>query len=451
MGFIRKKRLYLIILSALSFAQLNAQEGIEFGHDNFDEALNLAKDKEKLIFVDFYTDWCGPCKTMSKFVFTDNNVGAYFNQYFVSVKANAEKGSKEIAKKYNVDSYPTLIFLNTDGEVVLKKSGAVTIQKFLDYGKEAVSSALNNESLADFTTSYPARKDDQEFLLAYINKLLESNEPSGLIIDEWLNIQNTVKEDDVDMMEFLMDHSKDVLAGGKTEEVFYTNFDEYWDIATRAEEKKLIALKRSFVTNTWNYAIRTNNVEMFELAMDKWKALPKELQYEKPVNIKLVYYELKKDGEAYKELAGNYLDSAIKAESIEDMKRKDEADYIAFCKKHENDYSISAENNKEKVKVKRVNSLTKEIVRKGNVYLRFSDKKSDYKHLYKWISYGKKLMPDDYRMTNLEAMVKYKEGKIDDAISLKEKAASMIRQDDKRYLPQITDELRKMKKGELVI
>jgi thiol:disulfide interchange protein len=89
------------------------------------KAIEQATQEKKLIFVDIYTDWCLPCKMMDTDVFTDKNIIAFFEKHFVSLKVDAEKGNgPNLAYLYQVDSYPTLLFLDTKGRVLQKKVGA---------------------------------------------------------------------------------------------------------------------------------------------------------------------------------------------------------------------------------------------------------------------------------------------------------------------------------------
>ena len=80
----------IVLFLFTSFFQLKAQ-GIEFFKGTWEEALAEASAKEKLIFVDAYAVWCGPCKRMAKNVFTQDKVGEFFNKNFVNMKIDMEK------------------------------------------------------------------------------------------------------------------------------------------------------------------------------------------------------------------------------------------------------------------------------------------------------------------------------------------------------------------------
>ena len=67
-------------------------DGIAFRVLSFSEALKRAEVEDKLLFVDCFTTWCGPCKRLSKVVFKDSLVADYFNRHFVNLKMDMEKG-----------------------------------------------------------------------------------------------------------------------------------------------------------------------------------------------------------------------------------------------------------------------------------------------------------------------------------------------------------------------
>lgn len=116
------------------------EAGIKFFKGSLQEALALAKSEGKMVFLDAYTTWCGPCRWMSANVFTKQAVGDYFNKYFVNVKMDMERGEgPSTARRYRVNAYPTLLFLEGDGEVVHRALGAHRENDFLNLGKQVVS------------------------------------------------------------------------------------------------------------------------------------------------------------------------------------------------------------------------------------------------------------------------------------------------------------------------
>lgn len=158
---------YLYILICLVGAQLGSYaQGIAFQHASLAEVKEMAKAKNKLIFIDFYTDWCGPCKTMSKEVFPQKEVGDFYNENFIAVKIDAEKGEgPAIAKQYGVSGYPTLTYLNYKGEVVHKFVGSTGITDFIGHGKMALQPQGDYEKLK---AGFAKAELNKEELYAYL-------------------------------------------------------------------------------------------------------------------------------------------------------------------------------------------------------------------------------------------------------------------------------------------
>ena len=115
----------LLIVSMISCSTVYCQEGVNFEKESWSNTLAKAKAENKIVFVDAYTTWCGPCKMMDAKTFPDEKVGNFFNKNFINIKVDAEKGDGLIiAEKYKIISYPTLFFVNCDGELVHSSAGA---------------------------------------------------------------------------------------------------------------------------------------------------------------------------------------------------------------------------------------------------------------------------------------------------------------------------------------
>ncbi|MGB0429631.1 MAG: thioredoxin family protein [Bacteroidia bacterium] len=120
--------------------ELSKDKGIEFFHGTYKEALALAKKEKKPIFIDIYTVWCGPCKMMSNYVFTQKEVGDYYNENFINFKIDAERGEgPAVARKFRIRAYPTLLFIDGNGQVLKKAEGARGGNDFIKMGETVIA------------------------------------------------------------------------------------------------------------------------------------------------------------------------------------------------------------------------------------------------------------------------------------------------------------------------
>lgn len=151
---------FSILLFSLTFAQ---EEGIKFDQSSFKDLLAKAKKEKKLLFIDAYAVWCGPCKMMDRNVFTQKIVGDYFNKSFISSRIDMEKGEgREIAQKFSVRSYPTYLFLNGDGEMVSQNYGYMEPGLFLSMAQDVNAGNSKGGSLKD---RFAKGESSPEFLM----------------------------------------------------------------------------------------------------------------------------------------------------------------------------------------------------------------------------------------------------------------------------------------------
>ena len=159
----------LLIFSVNLIAQESPEKGIEFEKSSWQEILQKAKDEDKIIFLDAFASWCGPCKWMAKNVFTNDTVAAFYNKNFVNAKIDMEKGEGiELAKKYGVQAYPTLLYINKNGEIVHRTCGSVEPEIFIANGEDALNP---QKQLASFAKKYETENSNPEFVFNYVSML----------------------------------------------------------------------------------------------------------------------------------------------------------------------------------------------------------------------------------------------------------------------------------------
>ncbi|SMO38827.1 thioredoxin family protein [Solitalea koreensis] len=166
----------ILLSSFLLFSALTVfSQGIEFEHTSWSEVVKKAKELNKPIFVDVYTSWCGPCRVMATQVFTRPEIGVKYNQGFVNVKIDAEKGEGiVIAKKYEVKSYPTYLFINPSDESLVDRSGSsMPAADFNDVADKMLNkfSGKKEISFAELDAKYKTGDYDEVFAQAYIKRL----------------------------------------------------------------------------------------------------------------------------------------------------------------------------------------------------------------------------------------------------------------------------------------
>jgi len=226
------KRLLLLaclILPFVTMAQTN--EGIHFEHGTFEEALAKAKKENKMIFMDCYTSWCGPCKQVAKNIFPQKKVGDFYNENFINVKFDMEKGEGvDLHDRYNVDVYPTFIYIDKHGDVVHRFVGGMSAEGFLWHG----DAASKNNGLANAQKKYKEGNREPAFVKDYIDFLTIANMKAegGKVVEEFLSNVDKAKLKEKDYWEMFKTHVNDpksplfqyVL---KNKEEFYKTIDQY--------------------------------------------------------------------------------------------------------------------------------------------------------------------------------------------------------------------------------
>jgi thiol:disulfide interchange protein len=154
-----KKIVYLIILFSFFYSCKSKSKMVEKSpKENYEylvkfqkanelsEVLAKAAAENKWIYVDFGAKWCVPCQIMKRDVYKSQEIADFFNKNFITYLVDIEKDEgPDLKIIFNVNSYPTLLFIDSKGRETLRKEGGLSASTLLKYGNEAlVKKTMNN-------------------------------------------------------------------------------------------------------------------------------------------------------------------------------------------------------------------------------------------------------------------------------------------------------------------
>ncbi|HDR51695.1 MAG TPA: thioredoxin family protein [Mariniphaga anaerophila] len=120
--------------------ELKKEAGIEFHQGSWSEALKKAQQEKKPVFLDVYATWYGPCKMLKARTFPNEEVGEFYNANFINVAVDGEKGEGlELARKYKVRGYPTLLYIDSEGKVIAQTAGYRNPKQFIQIGEQVIN------------------------------------------------------------------------------------------------------------------------------------------------------------------------------------------------------------------------------------------------------------------------------------------------------------------------
>lgn len=111
--------------------------------------LEFADKMHKPVFMNFYAPWIESCAKMDQQVFTHDQLAHYFNQHFINFKVNAGGASPgpQLTDMYGVTVFPTLMFVDGKGKIMLRHEGPASAVQLLEMGKY-LRDAVKDEELS---------------------------------------------------------------------------------------------------------------------------------------------------------------------------------------------------------------------------------------------------------------------------------------------------------------
>lgn len=235
--------LLLLIIPLVSFSQED-HSGIKFQEGTWSEALGIAKQSGKHVFVDFYADWCKPCIWMEKSVFTDKDVGDYFNKNFVSIRIDAEHEEAKLVSSVGIEAFPTLAIFNSSGHMVLNHIGALDGSDLIQFGNKAVA-------FPELQQTYFEDPENIGKLVAYLEvfKSLDPEEASRLAAEGLKDLtEDQLKSDEGWMLisNFLHSYdSKPIQYVINNPQYYFDNYPEFGDFLGTLYERMIVDASRT--------------------------------------------------------------------------------------------------------------------------------------------------------------------------------------------------------------
>lgn len=291
-----KKYLLLLILP-LAF-HVRAQSGISFSESNWQKLLQQAEKEDKLIFLDAYTTWCGPCRMMDKDVFPDEALGKFYNKNFINAQIDMEgEEGLPLAKKYNIRAYPSLLYINGSGEVVHRVVGYHEVDQLLEAGETAMDP---DQNLKGMTARFKAGEKDADFLLKLAIVRANAMEDGHM---EPLEVYFNTQKDwgTPDNMELLFTYTDDL--DSPLFDYFAKNRSDFELLFGR----ETVAQKLQYLVNQKLYEGAADALDLETVDEIYGKAYP-DMAEKLSANFRVDYYRMAGEQEKFLEATINYIE-----------------------------------------------------------------------------------------------------------------------------------------------
>ncbi|GAB3050416.1 thioredoxin family protein [Spirosoma pulveris] len=314
--------------------QLNPIDGINFESGDWQSVLAKAKQENKLIFLDLFTTWCGPCKWMDQNVYSDAKVGKKYNAAFVNYKTDAQKGEGiELAQKFNVQAYPSYFFVNADEDVVFVAIGGRPVEEFIALADEALSTR-SEKPLAAYQAEYELGNRDGAFIKAYLKRLKQMEQPYTDVINDYLACLPAEQREADETLKLLLDYPKVMVLNSRAHELYQANQARVHELMDSMQENQAPPIAIA-VMQTLRQARQQKDADLFEQAatlliehsgrQDDIRS--KEVNQQQAFSLRMDFYRHVGSAPKLIEVASKYLDSTPMTLSLAGIQQRDQELY----------------------------------------------------------------------------------------------------------------------------
>lgn len=184
----------------LMYNNIDPNSSIKFYSGSFDSAKTKAKGEGKLFFVDFYANWCTPCKWMEESTFKDPEVVNVMEASYVPYKVDIdEQEGYQLKKKYGVKLLPTILIFNKKGELVERVEETLDARKLTGllkfHSENEVAGVSHQPNRSPSHGTQPSSDSEQleELYKNYREKLERENRTFNAQIGNYANYQDASK------------------------------------------------------------------------------------------------------------------------------------------------------------------------------------------------------------------------------------------------------------------
>lgn len=307
--------LALTLVLALQWP-LKAQS-IAFEKGAWKDILTRAREEKKLIFVDVYATWCGPCKMLDQQVFTDKKVAATYNAFFINYKLDAERGEGvALARQYGVRAYPTALFINGDGQLIDNWVGFLPAFEFKKEGERVFRKTPLGLTLSLHEGAYKDGNRSAAFMKTYLRLRQQAGLTSADILNDY------VSHLPADSLKTPV-NTAIVVANTTT-----CNGPAFEWLLSRKDEPRFESAIQTVVQNEFSAAGRQKNRLQFEALCRIVERLePADQVAERVAHYQLVYHAEAADWKAYTEQAEAYTTHYLVPKLTVDAKQQQPAPF----------------------------------------------------------------------------------------------------------------------------